>query len=116
MHSLPVFIVIGGSFGPRYLICGHWIQVLGAAINVDPNKRERAPSRLIEMLSNSHSKVLACVIWGRLKNAFQIASRSESASDVQYVAREVSTQPTLVLINYVLNHPPQGSCFGTLGH
>ncbi len=63
-----------------------------------------------------YSKVLACVIWGRLKNAFQIASRSESASDVQYVAREVSTQPTLVFINYVLDHPPQGSCFGTLGN
>ncbi len=63
-----------------------------------------------------YSKVLACVIWGRLKNAFQIASRSESASDVQYVAREVSTQPTLVLINYVLDRPPQGSCFDTLGN
>ncbi len=53
------FIDIGGSFGPQYLICGHWIQVLGAAINVDPNKRERAPSRLIEMLSSSHRHVIS---------------------------------------------------------
>lgn len=35
-------------------------------------------------------KVLACVICGRLKSAFQIASRSENISDVQYVAHVVT--------------------------
>lgn len=34
-------------------------------------------------------KVLACVVCGRLKSAFQIASRSGSVADVQYVAHQV---------------------------
>ncbi|RVX19576.1 hypothetical protein CK203_005367 [Vitis vinifera] len=33
-------------------------------------------------------KVLACVVCGRLKSAFQIASRSGSVADVQYVAHQ----------------------------
>ena len=40
-------------------------------------------------ISSLYRKVLACVICGRLKSAFQIASRSESISDVQYVAHVV---------------------------
>ncbi|KAI6681520.1 hypothetical protein NL676_035401 [Syzygium grande] len=40
------------------------------------------------MLTSSHRKVLACVICGRLKSAFQIASRSGSVADVQYVAHQ----------------------------
>lgn len=35
-------------------------------------------------------KVLACVVCGRLKSAFQIASRSGSVADVQYVAHQVN--------------------------
>lgn len=35
-------------------------------------------------------KVLACVVCGRLKSAFQIASRSGSVADVQYVAHQVA--------------------------
>ncbi|KAF8393336.1 hypothetical protein HHK36_021578 [Tetracentron sinense] len=34
-------------------------------------------------------KVLACVVCGRLKSAFQIASRSGSVADVQYVAHQL---------------------------
>ena len=36
-----------------------------------------------------YRKVLACVVCGRLKSAFQIASRSGSVADVQYVAHQV---------------------------
>ncbi|XP_030548723.1 uncharacterized protein LOC115753985 isoform X2 [Rhodamnia argentea] len=65
-----------------------WDQVLGAAINVYANKHKERPDRLIDMLTSSHRKVLACVICGRLKSAFQIASRSGSVADVQYVAHQ----------------------------
>jgi len=63
-----------------------WDQVLGAAINVYAYRHRERPTGLIDKLSSNHRKVLACVICGRLKSAFQIASRSESISDVQYVA------------------------------
>ncbi|KAI5422784.1 hypothetical protein KIW84_045989 [Lathyrus oleraceus] len=63
-----------------------WDQVLGAAINVYANKHKERPDHLIDMLTSSHGKALACVVCGRLKNAFQIASRSGSVADVQYVA------------------------------
>lgn len=36
-------------------------------------------------------KVLACVVCGRLKTAFQIASKNMSVTDVQYVAHQVSS-------------------------
>lgn len=39
-------------------------------------------------------KVLACVVCGRLKSAFQIASRSGSVADVQYVAHQVNLHLT----------------------
>ncbi|OUZ99912.1 hypothetical protein BVC80_9069g19 [Macleaya cordata] len=65
-----------------------WDQVLGAAINVYANKHKERPDRLIDMLNSSHRKVLACVVCGRLKSAFQIASRSGSVADVQYVAHQ----------------------------
>lgn len=65
-----------------------WDQVLGAAINVYANKHKERPDRLIDMLVSSHRKVLACVVCGRLKSAFQIASRSGSVADVQYVAHQ----------------------------
>ncbi|GER40378.1 zinc finger protein, partial [Striga asiatica] len=67
-----------------------WDQVLGAAINVYANKHKERPDRLIDMLTSSHRKVLACVVCGRLKSAFQIASRSGSVADVQYVAHQVT--------------------------
>ncbi|OEL36388.1 hypothetical protein BAE44_0002592 [Dichanthelium oligosanthes] len=67
-----------------------WDQVLGAAINVYANKHKERPDRLIDMLISNHRKVLACVVCGRLKSAFQIASRSGSVADVQYVAHQVS--------------------------
>ncbi|KAL5729310.1 hypothetical protein ACHQM5_002282 [Ranunculus cassubicifolius] len=63
-------------------------QVLGAAINVYANRHKERPDRLIDMLTSSHRKVLACVVCGRLKSAFQIASRSGSVADVQYVAHQ----------------------------
>ncbi|KAG5562644.1 hypothetical protein RHGRI_005388 [Rhododendron griersonianum] len=63
-------------------------QVLGAAINVYANKHKERPDRLIDMLNSSHRRVLACVVCGRLKSAFQIASRSGSVADVQYVAHQ----------------------------
>ncbi|KAL0330308.1 UNVERIFIED_CONTAM: hypothetical protein Sradi_5017500 [Sesamum radiatum] len=66
-----------------------WDQVLGAAINVYANKHKERPDRLIDMLTSSHRKVLACVVCGRLKSAFQIASRSGSVADVQYVAHQM---------------------------
>lgn len=47
------------------------------------------PADKILQFSSLYRKVLACVICGRLKSAFQIASRSESISDVQYVAHVV---------------------------
>ncbi|VFQ79855.1 unnamed protein product [Cuscuta campestris] len=65
-----------------------WDEVLGAAINVYANKHKERPDRLIDMLTSSHRKVLACVVCGRLKSAFQIASRSGSLADVQYVAHQ----------------------------
>lgn len=65
-----------------------WDQVLSAAINVYANKHKERPDRLIDMLISSHRKVLACVVCGRLKSAFQIASRSGSVADVQYVAHQ----------------------------
>jgi zinc finger FYVE domain-containing protein 26 len=65
-----------------------WDQVLGAAINVYANKHKERPDRLIDMLISHHRKVLACVVCGRLKSAFQIASRSGSVADVQYVAHQ----------------------------
>ncbi|CAH9122191.1 unnamed protein product [Cuscuta epithymum] len=65
-----------------------WDEVLGAAINVYANKHKERPDRLIDMLTSSHRKVLACVVCGRLKSAFQIASRSGSVADVQYVAHQ----------------------------
>ncbi|KAM7277130.1 hypothetical protein ACFE04_018996 [Oxalis oulophora] len=65
-----------------------WDQVLGAAVNVYANKHKERPDRLIDMLKSSHRKVLACVVCGRLKSAFQIASRSGSVADVQYVAHQ----------------------------
>lgn len=65
-----------------------WDQVLGASINVYANKHKERPDRLIDMLTSSHRKVLACVVCGRLKSAFQIASRSGSVADVQYVAHQ----------------------------
>ncbi|KAF9615535.1 hypothetical protein IFM89_024162 [Coptis chinensis] len=67
---------------------GDWDQVLGAAINVYANRHKERPDRLIDMLTSSHRKVLACVVCGRLKSAFQIASRSGSVADVQYVAHQ----------------------------
>ncbi|AEC07743.1 zinc finger FYVE domain protein [Arabidopsis thaliana] len=65
-----------------------WDQVLGAAINIYANKHKERPDRLIDMLTSSHRKVLACVVCGRLKSAFQIASKSGSVADVQYVAHQ----------------------------
>ncbi|KZV53912.1 hypothetical protein F511_23677 [Dorcoceras hygrometricum] len=65
-----------------------WDQVLGTAINVYANKHKERPDRLIDMLLSNHRKVLACVVCGRLKSAFQIASRSGSVADVQYVAHQ----------------------------
>ncbi|ONM40981.1 hypothetical protein ZEAMMB73_Zm00001d044364 [Zea mays] len=67
-----------------------WDQVIGAAINVYANKHKERPDRLIDMLISNHRKVLACVVCGRLKSAFQIAARSGSVADVQYVAHQVS--------------------------
>ncbi|XP_022729138.1 uncharacterized protein LOC111284627 isoform X2 [Durio zibethinus] len=69
-----------------------WDQVLGAAINVYANRHKERPDRLIDMLTSSHRKVLACVVCGRLKSAFQIASRSGSVADVQYVAHQLISQ------------------------
>ncbi|CAN4076572.1 unnamed protein product [Withania somnifera] len=74
-----------------------WDQVLGAAINVYANKHKERPDRLIDMLTSSHRKVLACVVCGRLKSAFQIASRSGSVADVQYVAHQNCSLHILVL-------------------
>ncbi|WJX41875.1 hypothetical protein P8452_29169 [Trifolium repens] len=65
-----------------------WDQVLGVAINIYANKHKERTDRLIDMLTSSHRKVLACVVCGRLKSAFQIASRSGSVADVQYVAHQ----------------------------
>jgi hypothetical protein len=39
------------------------------------------------------SKVLACVASGRLKSAFQFASRANNLPDVQLVAHQVRTAP-----------------------
>ncbi|KAG5034279.1 hypothetical protein JHK85_009584 [Glycine max] len=44
-----------------------WDQVLGATINIYANKHKEHPDRLIDMLTSSQGKVLACVICGRLK-------------------------------------------------
>eukprot|EP00262_Sarcandra_glabra_P004768 TRINITY_DN16018_c0_g2_i1.p1 TRINITY_DN16018_c0_g2~~TRINITY_DN16018_c0_g2_i1.p1 ORF type:complete len:722 (+),score=132.88 TRINITY_DN16018_c0_g2_i1:217-2166(+) len=65
-----------------------WDLVLGAAINMYASRHKERPDRLIDMLTSSHRKVLACVVCGRLKSAFQIASRSGSIADVQYVAHQ----------------------------
>ncbi|KAF6172870.1 hypothetical protein GIB67_035424 [Kingdonia uniflora] len=72
----------------QVMLNAHVFQVLGAAINVYANRHKERPDRLIDMLTSSHRKVLACVVCGRLKSAFQIASRSGSVADVQYVAHQ----------------------------
>ncbi|XP_064990639.1 uncharacterized protein LOC135628052 isoform X1 [Musa acuminata AAA Group] len=76
-----------------------WDQVLGAAINVYANKHKERPDRLIDMLISSHRKVLACVVCGRLKSAFQIASRSGSVADVEYVAHQASVANALPVVD-----------------
>ncbi|KAK9149468.1 hypothetical protein Scep_008225 [Stephania cephalantha] len=76
-----------------------WDQVLGAAINVYANKHKERPDRLIDMLTSSHRKVLACVVCGRLKSAFQIASRSGSVADVQYVAHQAIHANALTVLD-----------------
>ncbi|KAG6474190.1 uncharacterized protein LOC122028060 isoform X1 [Zingiber officinale] len=76
-----------------------WDQVLGTAINVYANKHRERPDRLIDMLISSHRKVLACVVCGRLKSAFQIASRSGSIADVEYVAHQASVANALPVVD-----------------
>ncbi|WOL00352.1 hypothetical protein Cni_G09065 [Canna indica] len=76
-----------------------WDQVLGAAINVYATKHKERPDRLIDMLISSHRKVLACVVCGRLKSAFQIASRSGSIADVEYVAHQASVANSLPVVD-----------------
>lgn len=76
-----------------------WDQVLGAAINVYANKHKERPDRLIDMLTSSHRKVLACVVCGRLKSAFQIASKSGSVADVQYVAHQAMHSNALPVLD-----------------
>lgn len=49
---------------------------------------------MLWILTYVSRKVLACVVCGRLKSAFQIASRSGSVADVQYVAHQVSLPPS----------------------
>ncbi|XP_024541382.1 uncharacterized protein LOC9656299 [Selaginella moellendorffii] len=63
-------------------------QIIGAAISVYANRHRERPDRLIEMLSSTHRKVLACVMCGRLKTAFQIASRSNNIGDVEWVRQQ----------------------------
>ncbi|KAF6147450.1 hypothetical protein GIB67_022110 [Kingdonia uniflora] len=58
----------------QVMLNAHVFQVLGAAINVYANRHKERPDRLIDMLTSSHRKVLACVVCGCLKSAFQIAS------------------------------------------
>lgn len=72
-------------------------QVIGAAIMVFANKHRERPDRLIEMLSSSHRKVLSCVACGRLKTAFQVASRSGNIADVQYVAHQARQTGSLAV-------------------
>ncbi|XP_057838551.1 uncharacterized protein LOC131048568 isoform X2 [Cryptomeria japonica] len=76
-----------------------WDQVLGAAINVFANRHRERPDKLIDMLSSSHRKVLACVVCGRLKSAFQIASRSGNVADVQYVAHQALKSGALPVLD-----------------
>ncbi|ONM40983.1 uncharacterized protein [Zea mays] len=76
-----------------------WDQVIGAAINVYANKHKERPDRLIDMLISNHRKVLACVVCGRLKSAFQIAARSGSVADVQYVAHQALHANALTVLD-----------------
>uniref|UniRef100_A0A1J3CB32 ZFYVE26-like TPR repeats domain-containing protein n=1 Tax=Noccaea caerulescens TaxID=107243 RepID=A0A1J3CB32_NOCCA len=76
-----------------------WDQVLGAAISVYANKHKERPDRLIDMLTSSHRKVLACVVCGRLKSAFQIAAKSGSVADVQYVAHQALHANSLTVLD-----------------
>uniref|UniRef100_A0A0E0JKN2 ZFYVE26-like TPR repeats domain-containing protein n=1 Tax=Oryza punctata TaxID=4537 RepID=A0A0E0JKN2_ORYPU len=82
-----------------------WDQVLGAAINVYANKHKERPDRLIDMLISNHRKVLACVVCGRLKSAFQIASRSGSVADVQYVAHQNKGSRSVEYHLFITNLP-----------
>ncbi|KAG6770661.1 hypothetical protein POTOM_026350 [Populus tomentosa] len=88
-----------------------WDQVLGAAINIYANKHKERPDRLIGMLTSSHRKVLACVVCGRLKSAFQIASRSGSVADVQYVAHQsVNYDAKYALAGFWVLFSDESSC------
>ncbi|KAJ6913569.1 hypothetical protein NC651_015947 [Populus alba x Populus x berolinensis] len=88
-----------------------WDQVLGAAINIYANKHKERPDRLIGMLTSSHRKVLACVVCGRLKSAFQIASRSGSVADVQYVAHQsVNYDAKYALAGFLVLFSDESSC------
>ncbi|KAJ1687936.1 hypothetical protein LUZ63_019326 [Rhynchospora breviuscula] len=66
-----------------------WDQVVSTAISIYVTKHKERPDKLVDMIKSSHRKVLALVICGRLKGAFQVASRSGSVADVQYVAHQV---------------------------
>ncbi|CAN6456406.1 unnamed protein product [Victoria cruziana] len=76
-----------------------WDQVLLAAIVIYANKHRERPDRLIDMLKSVHRKVIACVICGRLKTAFQIASRNGSTADVDYVAHQALLSNALPVVD-----------------
>ena len=58
------------------------------------------------MISDVDRKVLACVICGRLKSAFQIASRSGSVADVEYVAHQVLVLSLPLMCGKNMPHSP----------
>eukprot|EP00850_Spirogloea_muscicola_P007270 SM000036S13314 [mRNA] locus=s36:520792:538386:- [translate_table: standard] len=66
-----------------------WDSVLGAAIAVYARTHRERPDKLIDQLSSDHRRVLACVMVGRLKSAFQFAARANSTADVEYVSRQL---------------------------
>lgn len=78
-------------------MCSHVCNKLNRIVY---NLRAHQADRLIV---NECRKVLACVVCGRLKSAFQIASRSGSVADVQYVAHQALHANSLTVLDMCKN-------------
>eukprot|EP00850_Spirogloea_muscicola_P013672 SM000094S24689 [mRNA] locus=s94:180559:193414:+ [translate_table: standard] len=86
-----------------------WDSVLGAAIAVYARTHRERPDKLIDQLSSDHRRVLACVMVGRLKSAFQFAARANSTADVEYVSRQAKESGALAVWDmceqWLVHHP-----------
>ncbi|GFZ08427.1 hypothetical protein Acr_20g0002350 [Actinidia rufa] len=79
-------LLLSKKLGYGYSFAGISILLIIADYNL--SLRSTNTSKEIALRPLPNTKVLACVVCGRLKSAFQLASRSGSVADVQYVAHQ----------------------------